>query len=97
MINLKFKAEVWRYPGKSAWYFVTLPHDIASEIKFFREKHRGFGSIRVFVKVGKTSWKTSLFPDKKSDSYLLPIKADVRKFENITAGKNIILKLSLLI
>jgi hypothetical protein len=89
VINLKFKAEVWCYPGKSAWHFVTLPHDIASEIKFFREKHRGFGSIRALVKVGRTSWKTSLFPDKKSGSYFLPIKAEIRKKENITNGNKI--------
>jgi hypothetical protein len=80
-----FKAKVWLYPGmKGAWHFVTVPKEISQEIK---ELHgwgrRGFGSIRVIVTVGHTSWKTSIFPDKKTDAYLLPLKTDVRKKEGI--------------
>ena len=43
----------------------------------------GFGSVPVIVMIGKTRWKTSIFPDKRSGTYLLPIKAEVRKKENI--------------
>lgn len=50
---------------------------------------RGWGSHRVTVTVGKTSWDTSIFPDKKSGSYVLPLKADVRKKENIKKGHTI--------
>lgn len=79
-----FLAQVWLYPGKAGWYFVTLPTDLAQEIDFyFAHKKRGWGSLPVLVTVGKTSWKTSIFPEKKSASYLLPLKAVVRKQEAI--------------
>jgi hypothetical protein len=34
--------------------------------------------------VGETNWKTSIFPDKKHNSYVLPLKASVRKSEKIS-------------
>jgi hypothetical protein len=81
------KAEVWIYPGMAGWHFVTLPKKQGSEIKErFGKAARGWGSLPVKVTVGKTSWKTSIFPDKRSGSYLLPLKAEVRKKERIKAG-----------
>ncbi len=53
----------------------------------FAEISRGWGSLRVEVRIGATTWKTSVFPDKKSGTYILPVKADVRKKENIKAGQ----------
>jgi hypothetical protein len=43
----------------------------------------------VQVTLGKTSWKTSIFPDKKSGTYLLPLKVDVRRKEEITHGDSV--------
>jgi Domain of unknown function (DUF1905) len=90
--TLTFSALCWLYSGKGAWYFVTLPPDSAAEISYFSKalnggKRAGWGSVRVTVQVGKTIWQTSLFPDSKNKSYVLPIKAAVRKTENIIEGK----------
>lgn len=89
--NFKIQAEVWLYPSeKAAWHFVTLPKKIADEIKKnFGAKSRGWGSFPVTAKIGKTSWKTSIFPDKRSESYILPLKAEVRKKEGIFQGDRI--------
>lgn len=80
-----FTEKVWIYPGEAAvWHFVTLPKTLAREI---RERsagvRRGFGSLPVEVTIGATTWRTSIFPDKREDSYLLPLKADVRRREGI--------------
>jgi hypothetical protein len=86
MIKLEYKmrARVWLYPGAGGWHFVTLPaRDSAAIKKGFGMTQRGWGSLPVIATVGKTSWKTSIFPDKKIGSYVLPLKADVRKKENI--------------
>ncbi|MBP9762590.1 DUF1905 domain-containing protein [Patescibacteria group bacterium] len=40
----------------------------------------------VLVTVGKTMWETSIFPDKKSQSYLLPMKLEVRKRRGLWTG-----------
>jgi len=83
----KIQAKVWIYPGVAAWHFVSIPEDQAAQIKeIFFGMTRGFGSLPVVVTLGKTSWKTSIFPDKKTRTYLLPLKAEVRKKEKISEG-----------
>lgn len=75
------------YDGPAAWRFLALPPVITKEIK---EKHgkraAGWGSLRVLATLGETKWKTSIFPDKQSGTYLLPLKASVRKAEGIVDG-----------
>ena len=83
----QLKAQVWLYPGKAAWYFLTVDPEVAKDIDyFFSLQKRGWGSLPVKVTIGATSWKTSIFPDKKTSSYLLPLKAVVRKKEDIEKG-----------
>ena len=86
----KMRGKVWLYPGMAGWHFVTLPKKQSAEIKkLFGILKRGWGSLRVVATVGKTSWATSIFPDKKAGAYLLPIKASVRKQESVVAGDTI--------
>lgn len=86
--EFNFTAKVWLYPGEAAWHFITLPKDLADQIHDeFGERKRGWGSLRVKVAIGETTWETSIFPDKQSQSFLLPLKAAVRKQENIYEGK----------
>ena len=82
--KFKMNAQVWLYPGVAAWHFITLPKEQSEKIKaVFGVLARGWGSLPVMVTIGKTTWKTSIFPDKKAGAYLLPLKADVRKKEKI--------------
>ena len=86
MSTHRFSAEVWRHSGMSgSWYFLTLPPDAADEIRATTE-HRGFGSVRVRATIGTTSWETSVFPDTRSGSYLLPVKAAVRRAQDLDDG-----------
>ena len=81
-----FDAELWEWEGDAAWHFVTLPTDIADDIADVAPAGTGFGSVRVEVTVGGTTWRTSLFPDKKTGSYVLPVKKSVRQAESLTVG-----------
>jgi hypothetical protein len=82
-----FSAELWQYAGPSAWYFVSLPPDVADDIRArFGAQAAGFGSIKVEAAVRSTQWTTSLFPDKTRGTYLLPVKKSVRVAENLEAG-----------
>ena len=86
-LGYEFHAEVWLYPGQAAWHFVSLPVDLAESLRAMRGASSGWGSIRVTASVGGTSWRTSLFPDSKSGSFVLPLKAEVRKREELQAGQ----------
>ena len=80
----KMSVKVWLYPGMAGWHFLGISKKQSAEIrKHFGMYARGWGSLPVCVTLGKTTWKTSIFPDKKSGSYLLPLKAEVRKKEGI--------------
>lgn len=86
-----FTATVWIYPGEQAnWHFLTLPKAAGQEIKkTFSGLTRGFGSLPVTATIGNTKWNTSIFPEKTSGSYLLPLKASVRKVEDIEAKEKV--------
>ncbi len=90
-----FKSKIWLWQGKAAWHFLRLPVDLSADIKGFAEgPRRGFGSMPVEVTIGKTTWKTSVFPEKKG-TFVLPLKAMVRKKEGLSAGDRVSVKISL--
>ncbi len=82
----ELRGRVWLYPGENPWYFVTIPEKQAQDlVKEYVWPRRGFGAIPVEVTIGKTTWRTSIFPDKGGD-YVLPIKKQVRMAEEIEDG-----------
>lgn len=85
------RSELWIYPGSvAAWHFITVPKKAGAEIKErFGAKARGWRSLPVAVTIGGSCWKTSIFPDSKIGSYLLPVKAAIRKKEKLAAGKDV--------
>lgn len=96
-MTYRFDAPLWRHDGEAAWYFVTLPFEVADDIE---ERHGrtagGFGSVRVQVRVGTTEWATSVFPDAKRKSYVLPVKAAVRKAEHLDDGSAVTVALTVI-
>ncbi len=93
------RAELWIYPGgAAAWHFITVRKKAGAEIRErFGAKARGWRSLPVEVTIGKTSWKTSIFPDSKAGSYLLPVKAAVRKKEKLAEKKAVKFTLEILV
>ena len=72
-----------------SWHFVDVPEDDADVIEeMFGAEAGGFGSIRVEVTIGATVWRTSLFPDSKRKTYVLPLKKSVRLVEGLCAGRS---------
>lgn len=95
--EFEFRADVWLYPSvQAAWHFITVPKRLSATIKkTFGAKAKHWGSIPVLATIGKTSWKTSVFPDTKRNAYILPLKAKVRKAENITKGDRVVVTLNM--
>lgn len=91
-----FDAEPWLF-HTGGWVFASLPTDISKDIRSMdRLPRKGFGSIRVQVLVGNSSWRTSIFPDSKLGQYVLPIKKDIRKMEQIAVGEMVTIQITVL-
>ncbi len=82
---------VFLYPGEAGnWHFVPITKTIGQSIRAsYGKSRRGFGAVKVEVTIGSVTWLTSMFPDRYSGSYILPLKAAVRKQEEIEAGEKV--------
>ncbi|MFM2414803.1 MAG: hypothetical protein RI911_496 [Candidatus Parcubacteria bacterium] len=89
-----FSAKIWLWKGDApaAWHFITVPKEISAEIKQVmtapgkngkKPLRRGWGSVKVEAKIGKTTWTTSIFPATMAGGYLLPVKLSVRQAEGL--------------
>jgi hypothetical protein len=88
--TFEFTAALWRYPGEAGWHFVSLPAEISDDIADMTAGARAaFGSVRVTVTVGATSWRTSIYPDSKTRTYVLPVKKKVRDAEKLEDGDDV--------
>jgi hypothetical protein len=84
-MEIEFNGKIWFWHGPAPWYFITVPEEQSRDLKTISEiVTYGWGMIPVNVRIGKTEWETSLFP--KDDRYVVPIKASVRKAENLEEG-----------
>ncbi|GIH61639.1 DUF1905 domain-containing protein [Microbispora siamensis] len=84
-----FEAELWQWDARRAdtWTFVSLPAEASEEIRDLAGGlRRGFGSLRVRVMLGGSTWKTSIFPDSARGVYVLPVKRAVRTAEALHIG-----------
>jgi hypothetical protein len=95
-----FVAELWLWDARRAdtWTFVTLPTEVSAAVEDAadaRGPRAGFGSVRVVVRVGFTTWRTSVFPDSASGCFVLPVKRSVREANGVEVGDRITVHLSL--
>jgi len=69
------------FPTEAAWTYVPIPLSKVPDVP-----RGGWGRIPVNVTVGKTTWRTSIFPMRK-DNYFVPIKRLVRDKEGLFVGE----------
>ena len=87
-MNFDFSGTIFFWRGPAPWFFVKVPAGPSSEIKAVSNVVTyGWGVIPVHVRIGQTDFQTSLFP--KDDLYLVPIKASVRKAEDLAEGDEV--------
>ena len=89
----EFEATLWRWREDGAWHFLTLPQDVADEIDDRTAVRAGFGSVKVEVTVGASTWRTSIFPSREAESFVLPVKKAVRRSEGCGEGDRIRVRL----
>jgi hypothetical protein len=84
-MELEFDGELWFWRGPAPWYFITVPeeeclvlHAESTSVSY------GWGMIPVVARIGDSEWDTSLFP--KDGRYVVPVKAAVRRAEQLDEG-----------
>lgn len=86
-MKYEFAAKVYHYsssPEMTGWTLVKLPKELSVEIRqLFKGLEEGWGRMKVNSKVGNSEWQTAIWFDTKQETYLLPIKAAIRKKEKI--------------
>jgi len=89
-IKYEFSAKPWKYASPNAWYFVSLPVDLAHEIRAgFKWQEEAWGRLKATAIIGNSEWETAIWYDTKMQTYLLPLKAAIRKKEKIDPAKAI--------
>lgn len=85
-----FTTPLWEWDAAPAWVFVSLPSEASDAIRVVpRPPKPGFGSIRVEVTLGGSTWRTSIFPDSKAGCFVLPVKKAVRTAEGVEIGDRV--------
>lgn len=84
-MELAFSGEVWFWRGPAPWHFVTVPDDESATLEEISPAVTyGWGMVPVTVRVGGSKWATSLWP--KDGGYIVPLKAWVRRAEELEVG-----------
>ena len=87
-MNIEFNGIIWSWRGPAPWYFVTVPEEQCRDLKTISGLVTyGWGMIPVHVRIGKSEWKTSLFP--KDGRYIVPIKVSVQNAEKLEEGDKV--------
>ena len=94
MVQIRFEATVVYWRGPSPFFFAPIPPKQAEEIRrLSKAVTYGWGMIPVEASLNGAVFRTSLYP--KDETYVLPLKAAVRKKTNITAGDSIAVEMTI--
>ena len=92
-MDLEFSGEIWFWRGPAPFHFVTVPEEESVEIEAVSSMvSYGWGMIPVRVQVGTTVFETALWP--KDGQYIVPLKAAVRKREQLELGDVVSVRLT---
>jgi hypothetical protein len=89
---IEFEGEIIYWRGPAPFLFIPVPEEPSRDIKAVSSiATYGWGVIPVHARIGKTEWKTSLFP--KDGRYLVPIRMSVQKSEKLDVGDSVVIQL----
>ena len=101
--TIRFSAplQVWRGAAHGGIGYVLIDgaaseaisgHELVRRLELGRR--RGFGSVKVIVRVGGSEWRTSVFP-QKSGGWFLPVKQAIQRAEELAEGHTVEVELEL--
>ncbi|GAB3673005.1 DUF1905 domain-containing protein [Angustibacter aerolatus] len=91
-MRLRFEAEVFEWRGPAPYHFAAVPEAECEQLAEVSELvSYGWGMIPVAVRLGRTTWTTSLWP--RAGGYVVPLKDAARRAEQIDLGDVVALQL----
>jgi hypothetical protein len=91
---IEFEGTIIYWRGPAPYLFVPVPEKQSREIKAISKSVTyGWGVIPVHARIGKTEWKTSLFP--KDGRYLVPVRVSVQRAEGLNEGAQVTIQLEI--
>ncbi|MRI01593.1 DUF1905 domain-containing protein [Kriegella sp. EG-1] len=89
-MKYRFTSKMWQHDSPGGWYFVSLPIIISKEIREnLGWQEEGWGRMKSFAAIEEVQWDTAIWFDSKSDTYVLPIKSEIRKKAGIELNTEI--------
>ncbi len=93
-MELEFTGPVFEWRGPAPYHFVAVPEDEAAIIQETAAALTyGWGMIPGTLRIGDTTWTTSLWP--KDGSYVVPLKDKIRRAEGIELDDVVTVSLTL--
>lgn len=89
---IEFEGVIIYWRGPAPFLFITIPEAPSNALKTISSVVTyGWGVIPARAQIGKTEWKTSLFP--KDGRYLVPIRMNVQKSEHLEVGDQVAIRI----
>lgn len=93
-MRLDFNGAIWYWRGPAPHHFVSVPSDLCDDLRMIAgQVTYGWGMIPARVRIGETTWQTSLFP--KDGGYIVPIRASVQQAEQLNVGDTVMIHLTI--
>jgi hypothetical protein len=84
-MEIEFAGEVVEWRGPAPFVFVVLPADAADVVDEVKADVVYWGVVPVRAWIGDTEFTTAMFP--REDTWFLPLKAAVRRAEDVDLGQ----------
>ncbi|WP_298417364.1 DUF1905 domain-containing protein [uncultured Kordia sp.] len=79
-IKYEFSSKLWKDSSSGGWVFITLPKNMSKEIREnLQWQEEGWGRMKASAIIKEVQWDTAIWFDTKTNTYLLPVKAEIRK------------------
>ena len=87
-IKYEFSTKMWKHSAPGSWHLISLPKNISKEIREnLKWQEEGWGRMKAVAKVGQFDWETAIWFDTKMNTYILPVKVEIRKKANLVISK----------
>ena len=85
LLELSFTSTIIYWRGPAPFFYAPIPLEQADAVRrAAKVASYGWGCVPLAARIGEVDFTTALFP--KDGTYLLPLKAAVRRKLDVTAG-----------